>query len=166
MPRPRIYIDNAQKQAAYRHRKRRRQPVYFRSKSDEWETPASLFAEMDAEFHFTIDVAALPHNTKYSQFYTPGEDGLIQEWQGVCWLNPPYSALRQWMAKALASAQAGATVVCLVPARTDTTWWHDSVQGHAEIRFLRGRVKFSGSENSAPFPSALLVFRPAAPVLP
>ena len=138
------------------------QPVYFRQKSDEWETPPELFAELDREFHFTLDVAALPDNAKCDEFYTPGEDGLLQDWKGVCWMNPPYGlALRQWVKKAQESAMAGATVVCLLPARTDTTWWHDHVQGHAEIRFLRGRAKFGGVDNSAPFPSAIIVFRPA-----
>ena len=161
MPRPRIYLNNAHKQAAYRQRKRRQQPVYFRHKSDEWETPAGLFAELHSEFCFTCDVAALPDNAKCDYFFTPGEDGLQQEWKGVCWCNPPYGpALRQWIRKAQESAQGGATVVCLVPARTDTQWWHDHVQSQAEVRFLRGRVKFGGNENSAPFPSAIVVFRP------
>lgn len=161
LPRPRIYQNNAQKQAAYRQRKRRQQPVYFRHKSDEWETPPELFAELDREFHFTTDVAALPDNAKCDHFYTPGEDGLVQIWTGMCWMNPPYGvALRQWMKKAQESAQQGATVVCLVPARTDTQWWHDYVQSYAEVRFLRGRVKFGGNENSAPFPSAIVIFRP------
>ena len=160
LPRPRIYRDNAHRQAAYRRRKRK--PVYFSHQSEEWETPPALFSELDKEFHFTTDVAALPSNAKCDHFFTPGEDGLKQEWKGVCWMNPPYgTALRQWIKKAKESAQGGATVVCLVPARTDTQWWHDHVQGIAEVRFLRGRVKFGGVENSAPFPSVILVFRPS-----
>ncbi len=160
MPRPRIYCNNAEKQRAYRRRKRKLQPVYFRQKTDEWETPPDLFAELDAEFGFTLDVAALPDNAKCEEFFTPGEDGLKQEWTGVCWMNPPYGlALREWVKKAYESSQQGATVVCLVPARTDTLWWQDYVQGKAEVRFLRGRVKFGGIENSAPFPSAIVIFR-------
>src|ERR1700680_3296618 len=82
MPRPRIYTSNAQKQAAYRQRKRKRQPVSFRHKSDDWETPPELFAQLDQEFHFSLDVAALPHNTKCAIYYTPGMDGLTQPWKG------------------------------------------------------------------------------------
>lgn len=161
MPRPRIYRSNAAKQAAYRQRKRRRQPVYLWHKSDEWETPDELFAELDREFDFTVDVAALPHNAKCEDYFTPGQDALLQAWQGVCWMNPPYGAgLGKWVKKACDSAQSGALVVCLLPARTDTRWWHDYVLPHAEIRYLRGRVKFNGIGNSAPFPSVVVVFRP------
>jgi phage N-6-adenine-methyltransferase len=161
LPRPKIYCSNAEKQAAYRERKRRRQPVYFWHKSDEWETPLELFAEMDLEFKFTLDVAALPHNTKCLNFFTPGADGLTRTWTGVCWMNPPYgNSLRHWVKKAHDSAKAGATVVCLLPARTDTHWWHDFVLSYAEVRFIRGRIKFNGTPNSAPFPSAIVVFRP------
>lgn len=161
MPRPKIYRSNAEKQAAYRQRKRKRQPVTFWHRSDEWETPPDLFAALDAEFHFTLDVAALPYNAKCERFFTPGADALRQQWEGVCWCNPPYGfVLRQWLHKAHESAGQGATVVCLVPARTDTSWWHDYVLPHAEIRYLRGRLKFNGSGNSATFPSALAVFRP------
>lgn len=162
MPRPRIYRDNAQKQAAYRQRKRRQQPVYFRHKSDEWETPADLFAELDREFHFTTDVAALPDNAKCDHFYTPGENGLVQAWTGTCWMNPPYGReIGQWVQKAFESAQTGATVVCLVPARTDTQWWHRYVLNASEVRYIEGRLKFGGSANSAPFPSAIIIFRPS-----
>ena len=165
MPRPRIYTNNAEKQRAYRRRKRKQQPVYFRQKSDEWETPAELFEELHREFHFTIDVAALPDNAKCDEFYTPGEDGLAQEWRGVCWMNPPYGlVLRQWIKKAHDSSLSGATVVALLPARTDTQWWHDYVLPHGEVRYIRGRMKFNGVENSAPFPSAIVVFRPTPAV--
>ena len=160
MPRPKIYRTNAEKQAAYRQRKRKRQPVYHWHRSDVWETPPELFAELDAEFHFTTDVAALPHNAKCPRFFTPGQDGLKQRWEGVCWMNPPYgSALRKWVRKARESAEDGATVVCLLPARTDSAWWHDYVLPHAELRYIRGRLKFNGSGNSAPFPSAVVIFR-------
>jgi phage N-6-adenine-methyltransferase len=105
------------------------------------------------------DVAALPHNTKCPRFFTPGQDGLKQRWAGVCWMNPPYgSALRKWVHKARDSAEDGATVVCLLPARTDSAWWHDYVLPHAEVRYIRGRLKFNGSGNSAPFPSAIVIF--------
>ncbi len=161
MPRPRIYRDAAERQRAYRQRQRRKQPVYFRHQTDEWPTPPALFAGLDREFHFTTDVAAIPDNAKCDHFFTPAEDGLKQPWHGVCWMNPPYGAsLRQWVKKAQESAQAGAVVVCLLPARTDTQWWHDCVLPHGEIRYLRGRVKFGDAQNSAPFPSAIVIFRP------
>ena len=95
-----------------------------------------------------------------SVFFTEEMDALKQEWQGVCWMNPPYGReIKRWMQKAYESSLAGATVVCLVPARTDTAWWHDyAFKG--EITFLRGRLKFGDAKNSAPFPSAVVVFRP------
>jgi phage N-6-adenine-methyltransferase len=162
VPRPRIYASNAERQAAYRQRKRKRQPVLFWHKADVWETPPELFAAFDREFHFTTDVAALPHNAKCPHFFTPGQDALVQKWEGTCWMNPPYGpGLRKWVSKAFQSAQDGATVVCLLPARTDTHWWHDYVLPHAEIRYIRGRLRFNGIGNSAPFPSAVAVFRPA-----
>ena len=85
-------------------------------------------------------------------------DGLKQEWVGVCWCNPPYGrGIGKWMKKA---AEASAIVVCLVPARTDTKWFHEWVLNRAEIRFIRGRLHFNGSKNSAPFPSMLVIYRP------
>jgi phage N-6-adenine-methyltransferase len=166
VPRPRIYRTNAEKQAAYRQRKRKRQPVYFRHKSDVWETPPALFDALDQEFHFTTDVAALPDNAKCSRFYTPGQDSLQQPWEGVCWMNPPYGPmLRQWVRKAYESAQRGALVVCLLPARTDTHWWHEYVLPHAEIRYIRGRLQFHGSGDSAPFASVIVIFRPLSPLV-
>lgn len=163
MSRRRIYGTNAARQAAYRRRKREK--VYFRHRSQEWGTPRDFFAQVDAEFHFTVDVAARPENACCTRFYTAADNGLLQSWVGRCWCNPPYGAreIPKWMHKAYASAQAGALVVCLVPARTDTRWWHTYVLPHAEVRFIPGRLKFNGSPNSAPFPSALVVFWPPAP---
>jgi phage N-6-adenine-methyltransferase len=134
--------------------------VHFSSRTDEWETPQALFDALHAEFNFTLDPCATAENAKCDKFYTRAEDGLSQSWGGYVFMNPPYGrAIGNWMKKALESALAGATVVCLVPARTDTAWWHDfATQG--EIRFLRGRLKFGGCQNSAPFPSAVVIFRP------
>jgi phage N-6-adenine-methyltransferase len=134
--------------------------VHFKSDKDNWETPTDLFTVLDREFHFEWDVAADPINTKCKRYYTPEDNGLAQEWQGVCWLNPPYgNAIAKWMRKAFESASVGsATVVCLVPSRTDTKWWWNHAQ-YGEIRFLPGRLKFVGAENSAPFPSAVVIFR-------
>ena len=145
------------------HRKRRKRNVHFRSDSPEWATPQDLFDELDAEFHFATDVCATAENAKCSRFYTRADDGLAQDWRGVCWCNPPYGReIGAWLQKARTAAEKGATVVCLVPARTDTRWWHEHVT-KADVRFLRGRLKFGGSKNSAPFPSALVVFRPSPP---
>jgi phage N-6-adenine-methyltransferase len=157
--------------AAWRKRKREAQEaaartrqaerkVYHRSHTVEWETPQAFFDQLDAEFGFTLDVAAQPGNAKCARYFTPEDDGLAQPWAGVCWMNPPYGpTLDQWIRKAYESAQAGATVVCLVPARTEMAWWHTyAVQG--EVRFIRGRLKFGGAPYNAPFPSALIIFRP------
>jgi phage N-6-adenine-methyltransferase len=132
----------------------------FTSERQDWETPTDLFQCLDAEFGFELDVCATSANAKCSAFFSPEVDGLRRLWRGVCWMNPPYgSAIRSWMAKAYQSSLEGATVVCLVPARTDTRWWHDFAM-RGEIRFLRGRVHFGNGKNSAPFPSAIVVFRP------
>lgn len=133
--------------------------VHFSSKTDLWSTPQDVFDQLNREFSFTLDVCALPENAKCKNFFSPKENGLQQCWTGCCFMNPPYGReIRKWMEKAYKSSLCGATVVCLVPARTDTSWWHDyAING--EIRFIRGRLKFGGSQNSAPFPSAIVVFR-------
>ena len=132
----------------------------YSSASDEWETPQDLFDDLDVRFHFQTDVCATPQNAKCQRFFTKEQNGLLQDWGGICWMNPPYGrGIGQWMQKAYESAQAGATVVCLVPARTDTAWWHDYAM-RGEITFIRGRLKFGNAKNSAPFPSALIVFKP------
>ena len=133
--------------------------VMFSSKSDEWETPQALFDQLNSEFHFTLDAAALPINAKCPRFFTPTDDGLVQEWNGTVWCNPPYGkTVGRWVEKANKSSLDGTTVVMLLPARTDTRWFHDFVYGKATIRFLRGRLKFGGSKNSAPFPSMVAIF--------
>jgi phage N-6-adenine-methyltransferase len=158
MPRRRKYRDNAARQRAYRRRKRL--PVNLRHKSIEWETPPDLFEKLDHEFGFTLDVCATPENAKCETFFTKEQDALQQNWTGVVWCNPPYGlALRQWIQKAYASSRCGATVVCLLPNRSDTRWWHEYILPYAEIRFVRGRLKFNGVGSSAPFPSVLAVFR-------
>ncbi len=136
--------------------------VHFSSESCEWATPIKFFEFLDAEFGFELDVCATPENAKCPSFYTKREDGLAQPWKGTCWCNPPYGReIIHWLEKAMKTAQAGlGTVVCLVPARTDTKWWHDYVGQASEVRFVKGRLKFGGHANSAPFPSAVVVFRP------
>ena len=128
------------------------------SNSDRWETPQDLFDQLNQRYSFEIDVCALPENAKCETYFTPEVDGLSQDWTGVCWMNPPYGReIGKWMKKALESSRNGATVVCLVPARTDTAWWHDYAM-KGEIEFIRGRLNFGNSKNSAPFPSAIVVF--------
>jgi phage N-6-adenine-methyltransferase len=135
--------------------------VHFSSASCEWATPPELFAELDREFHFTLDVCATAENAKCENYFTMAEDGLAQTWTGRVWMNPPYGhVIGQWMAKAYASVVSGQAelVVCLVPARVDTNWWHDYA-AKGDVRFLKGRLKFGGAKSGAPFPSAVVVFR-------
>lgn len=134
--------------------------VHFSSKTDLWATPQDFFDELNKEFGFELDVCALPENAKCEKYFTPEDDGLKQEWTGVCWMNPPYGReIGKWMKKAYESSlRNDTTVVCLVPARTDTRWFHDFAM-KGEIRFIKGRLKFGGSKNSAPFPSAVIIFR-------
>lgn len=132
----------------------------FSSATDEWPTPQGFFDALNAEFGFELDVCATPENAKCPKYFTREDDGLSQTWSGVCWMNPPYGRqIAVWVKKAYESAQNGATVVCLLPSRTDTAWFHDyCVKG--EVRFIRGRLKFGESKNSAPFPSVVVIFYP------
>ena len=133
--------------------------VHFSSASDQWATPQDFFDKLARQYPFTLDVCALPSSAKCARYFTPEDDGLAQDWDGeVCFMNPPYGReIKRWMRKAVEEWQKGATVVCLVPARTDTAWWHDYAM-KGQITFLRGRLKFGGAKNSAPFPSAVVVF--------
>lgn len=133
--------------------------VMFTSATDCWETPQDFFDGLDAEFRFDLDACALPENAKCARYYTPNQDGLTQPWKGTVWCNPPYGRqIEKWIKKAAQSAAEGATVVMLLPARTDTKWFHRYVYGRAEIRFVRGRLKFGGSTNNAPFPNMICIF--------
>lgn len=140
----------------------RRMDVHYSSATDLWSTPQDLYDQLRREFSFELDVCATADNAKCVRYFTSEDDGLSQEWNGVCWMNPPYGdAIKDWVRKAYESSTHGATVVCLVPARVDTGWWWDYCR-FGEIRFLRGRLKFGGGANSAPFPSAVVIFgRPA-----
>lgn len=135
----------------------------FSSRSDEWETPDAFFKMLDDEFGFDLDVGATEDNRKCSKYYTIADDALSKPWVGTVWCNPPYSRVSEWLAKAWeASRLDRATVVCLVPARTDTKWWHRYAMAADEVRLVKGRIKFSrpdGTGSSAPFPSALLIYR-------
>ena len=131
----------------------------FNSSKKDWETPDSLFLPLSQEFAFTLDVCAEAHNTKCDRYYSPDDDGLQQTWEGICWMNPPFGAKATWIKKAYNEAQKGATVVCLVPARTNTNWWHDYCM-KGEVRFIRGRPKFKGAKHGLPQPLAVVIFRP------
>lgn len=133
----------------------------FSSASDEWPTPQWLYDALNAEFPFTLDPCATEQNAKCRRFYTRLEDGLKQDWSDqVVFMNPPYGRqIGRWVCKAFHAAQDRSLVVCLLPARTDTRWWHDYVM-RGEIRLLCGRLTFEGAAHPAPFPSAVAVFRP------
>ena len=134
--------------------------VHFSSATDEWATPQDFFDELAATYQFTTDVCATKENAKCADFYTKEDNGLTKDWDGTCWMNPPYGRnIKYWVKKAYESARDnGAIVVCLLPARTDTSWWHDYVLPHGQVTFIRGRLKFGGAKNSAPFPNAIVVF--------
>jgi phage N-6-adenine-methyltransferase len=139
--------------------------IVFSRQSDEWETPQDLFDLLDKEFHFTLDAAASVNNTKCDRFLAnfPGGDALSFTWwksagDGSIWLNPPYSRIKDFIKKAYEESLNDVIIVCLVPSRTDTRYWHDYVMKAAEIRFIKGRLKFGGAKNGAPFPSCIVVF--------
>lgn len=135
--------------------------VHFSSNSTEWATPDWLFNALNAEFGFTLDPCSSAENAKCERHFTVRNDGLAQDWgTEIVFMNSPYGReIGHWMRKAFESARLGATVVCLIPARTDTAWWHRYAM-KGDIRFMRGRVRFQGAENGAPFPSAVVIFRP------
>lgn len=133
----------------------------FSSKTNEWATPRALFEELDKEFSFDLDPCATPENAKCKQFYTVEDDGLIKNWGGHrVFCNPPYGReLSRWVEKCYKEAQKGAFVVALIPARTDTRYFHEYIWKKAkEIRFLKGRLHFNESKQAAPFPSMVVVF--------
>lgn len=132
------------------------------AQTHEWPTPQWLYDALDREFGFTLDPCCTSDNAKCKRFFTAADNGLKQDWgTEMVFMNPPYGVtIGAWMRKAFESARAGATVVCLVPARTDTRWWHDYAM-KGEVRFLRGRLYFGDGEGRAPFPNALVIFRPA-----
>ena len=134
----------------------------FSSKDEVWATPQEFFDKLDEEFHFTLDPCALPSNAKCKKFYTPDDDGLQQDWGGnAVFCNPPYGRkVGAWIKKCYEeSLKPHTTVVALVFARTDTAWFHDYALDKAEIRFVRGRLKFGGQKNAAPAPSMVLIYR-------
>ena len=138
--------------------------AFTSSANQEWETPQTLFNQLNEEFNFTLDVCALPETAKCEKYYTPLENGLIQDWSNeVCWMNPPYGKFqKEWIYKAHEESLKGTTVVCLIPARPDTKIWHEVIFPNAEVRFIKGRITFVGAKSPAVFPSALVIFGPNA----
>ena len=137
--------------------------VHFSSRKQDWSTPWEFFKEQEDKYGpFDLDVCATPENAKCANFYTQNQDGLNQPWVGRCWMNPPYGReIGRWVKKATEEVHMLAEcVVCLLPARTDTAWWHNYVErSAASIAFIRGRITFEGAINSAPFPSAIVIFK-------
>lgn len=131
------------------------------SKRDDWGTPQELFDRLDGVWGFTMDVAAEPNNAKCRRYLTKESDALTQSWgKHKCWMNPPYTRnIGAWVEKAYRESRHGATVVCLLPAKTDTRWFHDYCT-LGKIEFLRGRIKFEGAQYNAPFASMVVVFTP------
>ena len=144
------------------------QKLMFSSKSNEWETPADLYNKLNKRFKFTLDPCCTHVNHKCEKYYTIEEDGLSKSWEGeTVFVNPPYGNIGKWVKKAYEeSTENGATVVMLIPSRTDTRYWHDYImQSASAIYFIKGRLKFvnpfTSVSNSAPFPSAVIVFHAA-----
>lgn len=138
--------------------------LMFSSKSNEWATPREFFAALDAEFRFNLDPCATPSNAKCSHFFTQADNGLIQDWGGArVFCNPPYGReLPKWVKKCHDEAKKDNTlVVMLIPARTDTSYFHEYIYHKAEIRFIRGRLKFGDGKSCAPFPSMVVIYNNA-----
>lgn len=135
--------------------------VLYSRNSDEWETPDEVFKKLNAEFNFTLDPCSDGHNSKCKKFYTKAEDGLKQNWGGeTVFCNPPYSKIKDWIIKAYKeSLKPNTVVVMLIPARTDTRWFHEYVYHRSEVRLIAKRIKFSNSKYNAPFPSMLVIYR-------
>ena len=154
-------VKNCKSNSDLSQRLPRKLAVHFLSNNNEWETPQYLFDKLNNEFNFTLDPCCSIANKKCSKYFTMVEDGLKQTWKGeTVFMNPPYGReICKWIKKAYEESLNGVTVVCLIPARTDTSYWHDYIFNKAEIRFLRGRVRFGDGKNSAPFPSAIVIFK-------
>jgi site-specific DNA-methyltransferase (adenine-specific) len=132
----------------------------FSSATEDWATPQEFFDELDAEFLFTLDPCADDKNHKCEKYFTKEQNGLEQSWAGeTVYCNPPYGRnIDKWIRKAVREAKDGAIVVMLIPARTDTKWFHEQVFPFGDIRFVKGRLKFGDGKNNAPFPSMVVVF--------
>lgn len=139
--------------------------VHFSSKNMCWCTPKDFFEQLNAEFNFELDAAATEKTSKCEKYYTPIENGLVQDWNigGAVFCNPPYGReIGKWVKKAFEESKNGVQIVLLIPARTDTSYFHDYIYGKAEIRFLRGRLRFTDEDGNssaqAPFPSMVVIY--------
>jgi phage N-6-adenine-methyltransferase len=133
---------------------------WFNAKSIEYETPDYIFNPLNDEFHFTLDVAATSQNTKCKKYFTKEDDGLIQKWSGICWMNPPFGKIMQkWVRKAYSEWRNGITVVALLPVRTNTKWWHEYIQDIAQVKFIRGEVKFKGFDRGLWMPMCIVIWK-------
>jgi len=135
--------------------------ILFSHNSDEWETPQALFDELNSKYGFTLDPCATNKNKKVNYYFNKKQNGLSQTWRGHrVFVNPPYSNIKEWVFKCFKEYITAQLVVLLVPARTDTKWFHNYIykQPDVEIRFIKGRLKFGKSKNCAPFPSMLVIF--------
>jgi len=134
------------------------QKVMFSSKSDQWSTPDEFYDKLNSEFNFTLDPCADDTNFRCEKYFTVEDDGLAQSWANeVVFMNPPYSKIKEWIEKAY-NSRRNAVIVCLIPARVDTRWFHKYCTFAKEVRFVKGRLKFGDSKNCAPFPSMVVVF--------
>ena len=136
--------------------------LMFSSKTDMWSTPQEFYDKLNDEFNFTLDPCATEDNAKCDNFFTVDDDGLKQDWSGnIVFCNPPYGrAIKDWVKKSYEeSLKNNTTVVMLIPSRTDTIYFHEFIYGKAEIRFIKGRLKFGDAKNSAPFPSIVVIYR-------
>lgn len=141
------------------------QDAMFSSKSNEWSTPQKFYDKLNNSFGpFTLDPCSDGQNNKTDNYFTKEQNGLSQDWSGnKVFMNPPYGReIKDWLKKAYEEGQKpNTTVVCLIPARTDTKYWHNYVMKAQAVYFVKGRLKFGDSNNSAPFPSAVIVFTSA-----
>ena len=136
--------------------------LMFSSKTDMWATPQEFYDKLNDEFNFTLDPCATEDNAKCDNFFTVDDNGLKQDWSGnIVFCNPPYGrAIKEWVKKSYEeSLKKNTTVVMLIPSRTDTIYFHEFIYGKAEIRFIKGRLKFGDAKNSAPFPSIVVIYR-------
>lgn len=137
--------------------------IHFSSKTEEWATPQAFFDDLNEEFLFNLDPCATKENTKCKDYYTKGQNGLELNWWGAVFMNPPYGReIGKWVKKASEESKKNCrAIVCLLPARTDTKYFHEYIYNkpNVEIRFIKGRLKFGDSKNSAPFPSMIVIFK-------
>jgi phage N-6-adenine-methyltransferase len=148
-----------------RKKKPNKMAVHYSSQKQDWGTPVHLFAALDKKYGpFKLDAAASPLNAKVSNYFTEAQDALKLDWApyGKVWLNPPYKGISKWIEKCVEESKKGAFIVVLMPARTDTRYFHDHIYNkkYVDVVFLKGRIRFAGAPASAPFPSMLAIFKP------